>query len=179
TTRASDKAGSAARSQRRHSAPLALADRTAATALMSAGVRERRVDHLLLIEFVARELSDDCAIAKFESAVAVLQLVDLGRIPKEGAAPLRLGADQVIDFKLGVEIDAAHRIVHQHDARVGSERAREQRLLLIPARERKNVVVDVRRANLDALAPGVGEFVLKARREQRARAQLFQRARAD
>src|ERR1700722_8763911 len=130
TTRASDKAGSAARSRRRHSAPLALADRTAATALMSAGVRERRVNHLLFIELVACELSDDCAIAKYVGAVAVLQLIDLGRVPKEGAAPLRLRADQVIDFKLGVEIDAAHRIVHQHDPRIRSERAREQRFLL-------------------------------------------------
>src|ERR1700733_4254666 len=136
-TRASDKAGSAARSRRRHSAPLAFADRTAATALMSAGVRERGVDHLLFIEFVARELGDDCAVAKYVGAVAVLQLVDLGRIPKEGAAPLRLRADQVIDFKLGVEIDAAHRIVHQHDARVRAKRARAQRLLLIAARERE------------------------------------------
>src|SRR5271155_5179162 len=98
TTSASDKAGSAARSRRRHSAPLAPADRTAATALMSAGVRERRVDHLLFIEFVAREFSNNCAIAKHVGAVAVLQLIDLGCIPKEGAAPLCLGADQVIDF---------------------------------------------------------------------------------
>src|ERR1700722_1692180 len=126
TTRASDKAGSAARSRRRHSAPLAFADRTAATALMSAGVRERRVDHLLFIEFVAREFSDNCAIAKYVGAVAVLPLLDLGCIPEEGATPPRFGADQVIDFKLGIEIDAAHRIVHQHDPRVGSERAREQ-----------------------------------------------------
>src|SRR5580704_15565321 len=171
-TRASDKAGSAARSRRRHSAPLALADRAAATALMSAGVRERRVDDLLFIEFVARELGDNRAVTKHIGAVAVLQLVDLGRIPEEGAALLRFGADQVIDFELGVEIDAAHRIVHQHDPRVRSERPREQRLLLITARERENVVVDVWRANLDALAPGVGEFLFKARREQRARAEF-------
>src|SRR5580704_14700212 len=97
-TRASDRAGSAARSRRRHSAPLAFADRTAATALMSAGACERRVDHLLFIEFVAREFSDDCAIAKYVGAVAILQLVDLGRIPEEGATPLRFDADQVIDF---------------------------------------------------------------------------------
>src|SRR3984957_2939547 len=146
-TRASDKAGSAARSRRRHSAPLAFSDRTAATALMSAGVRERRVDHLLFIEFVAREFGDDCAIAKYVRAVAVLQLIDLGRIPEEGATLLRFGADQVIDFKLGVEIDAAHWIIHQHDARVRAKGAREQRLLLIAARERENVVVDVRRAD--------------------------------
>src|SRR6202020_3440427 len=178
-TRASDKAGSAARSRRRQSPPLAFADRTAATALMSAGVRERGVDHLFFIEFVTREFGGNGAVTKYVGAVAVLQLVDLGRIPEEGAALLCFGADQVIDFKLGVEIDAAHRIVHQHDACVGAKRPREKRLLLIAARERENVVVDVRRADLDALAPGVGEFFFKASRKQRARAQLFQRAHAD
>ena len=57
----------------------------------------------------------------------------------------------LVDLQLGADVDAAHRVVHQDDLGVGAERAGEQRLLLVAAGERQDVVVDVRRLDADAL----------------------------
>ena len=104
------------------------------------------------------EIGDDAAVAEHVDVVAVLELVDLGRVPEEGAALGRLLADEVVDLELGADVDAAHRIVHQDDPRVRAERAGEQRLLLVAAGQRQDVVVDVGRADADLLLPGFGQL---------------------
>ena len=66
--------------------------------------------------------------------VAIVELFGFGGVPEEGAALAGLLAHQIVDFELGADIDAAHRIIHQHDLGVGAERAGKQRLLLVAAR---------------------------------------------
>ena len=58
-----------------------------------------------------------------------------------------------VDLLLGADVDAAHRVVHQHDPASRAERPGEQHLLLVAAGERQDVVVHVGRADVDALAP--------------------------
>ncbi len=81
----------------------------------SRALGEGGVKYLVLAELVLAQFRDDPAITEYIGAVTVAQLIDLGRIPDEGAAPLRFLADDLIDFELGADIDTAHRIVHQHD----------------------------------------------------------------
>ena len=42
-------------------------------------------------------------------------------------------ADDRVDFELGADIDAAHRIVHQNDRGIRPQSPGEQRLLLVSA----------------------------------------------
>src|SRR5271165_4950862 len=178
TTRASDRAGSAARTARRTSVPPALAA-GAAVALISSGSRKGRVDDPFLRQFVAGELRDDRAIAKNIDAAAVLQLFRFRRVPDKGPPRRGLGADQIIDLELGAVVDAAHRVVHQDDARVGGERPGEQRLLLVAAGERQDRIIDVGREDVDAPPPKVGEVLLTPLRNEQAGAQGLERADAD
>src|SRR3954462_4613580 len=134
STSASDRAGSNARrsrgmlrAPRTGKAPFADALREL---MISARFRKRGLDDFLFGQLVAGEVSNDCAVAKHVDVVALLQFVGLGGVPKKSAAAVRLLPDQIIDRALGTDVDAAHRIVHQHDARVRAERAGKQRLLL-------------------------------------------------
>ena len=129
-------------------------------ALMSRDPGERGMDDALLRQFVARRARRRprrCGRHRCgrSSSAPPSRSCTRGR-----SARRRLGADELVDLDLGAVVDAAHRIVHQHDARVGGERAGEQRLLLIAARERQDVVADVGRADPDPLAPGVGQLRL-------------------
>src|SRR5438552_1621351 len=134
STKASDSAGSSARNSRGAlSLPVARDAGWNAAAVTSARLRERGLNDLLLGEFIAPKIGDDGAVAKDIDVIALFQLVGLGRVPEEGPPGAGFLGDEIIDFELGADVDAAHRIVHQHQARVGAERAGEQRFLLIAA----------------------------------------------
>ena len=85
--------------------------------------------------------------------IAIFQLVGLRRVPKEGAALFGFLAEEIIDFQLGADVHTAHRVVHEDDHCIGTKRARKQCLLLIAARQRKDVVAQVRCANANFLLP--------------------------
>ena len=55
----------------------------------SAGLAERGLDDLLLRQLAAAEFGDDAAVAEDVDAVAIVELVGLGRVPEEGAAAAR------------------------------------------------------------------------------------------
>src|SRR6478672_8640605 len=101
---------------------------------------EGRLDHLLLSELAAIQLCDDAAVAEHIDVVAIVQLFRFGGVPQEGTTGSGFRPDQFIDFELGADIDAAHRIIHQHDPRIRSQSASKEYLLLVTPRERKNVV---------------------------------------
>ncbi len=102
--------------------------------------RTRRQNDLLLGQSssLPRQVGDDRALAEDVDVVAELQLVHLGRVPDEGPAGLGLGADHAVDLLLGADVDAAHRVVHQHHRRRARERPGEQHLLLVAARQRQD-----------------------------------------
>ena len=68
----------------------------------------------------------------------------------------------MIDLLLGADVDAAHRIVHQHHRRPRRQRPGEQHLLLVAAREREDGVGHILGAHLDALAPALRDRLLLA-----------------
>ena len=125
------------------------------------------------------QVGHDRAVAKDVDVVAVLQLVGLGRVPDERAARLGLGADDGVDLALGADVDAAHRVVHEHDLGGGAQRAGEQRLLLVAAGQRQDVVVHVGRPDADPLPPAARELGLAHRRRPAQPRQLAQRADGD
>src|ERR1039457_3916750 len=166
STRPSDSAGSHARTRRAlavaPSAALRAPSRSGAT-VISVCIAERGLNDLLLRHVTAVQMGNDPAISKHIDAVAIVELVDFAGVPKEGAAVARLLAEEVVHLQLGADIDTAHRIVHQNNPRVGAQRSSEQHLLLIAAREREDVVIHVRRADVDPLLPDAREFGLAAR----------------
>src|SRR5882672_4084733 len=142
-TRPSDSAGSHARTTRAPAvAPSAdpRAPSRSGAAAISICIAKRGLDDLLLRHVPAVQIGNDPAISKYINAVAIVELVDFGGVPKEGAAVARLLPQQVVHLQFGADIDPAHRIVHQNNPRVGTQRSSEQRLLLIAARKRENVL---------------------------------------
>src|SRR5438270_13501705 len=69
-------------------------------AATSVGIAERRLDDFFLRHLVAFEVRDDAAVAEHVHAVAVIELVDLGRVPEKGATLGRLVAQQVVHLAL-------------------------------------------------------------------------------
>src|SRR3569623_852803 len=146
-TRASDRAGSNARNQRlmateRPFGRVRLAPM--ASSAISRSLCEGGLDNALFSQLVARQVRNDTAIVEHEGVVAVFQLVCLGCVPEERTAVARFLADQLVDLALGVYINAPHRIVHQDDLGIRSERPRKQRFLLVATSKREDVVAHVR-----------------------------------
>src|SRR3981081_3298162 len=177
STKASDSAGSTARNSRGAlSLPKARDAGWLEVAVTSTRLRERGLNDLFLGEFVAPQISDDGAVAEDIHVIALLQFVGLGRVPQKSSPGAGFLGDEIIDFELGGDIDAAHRIVHQHEARVGAERAGKQHLLLIAAGKGEDVMVDIGGADLDLVAPEIGQRLLALARNQQASAQPADRA---
>src|SRR5882762_1986764 len=127
-TRPSDSAGSQARATRAPAAAPNAGVRArcrSGAAANSVGIAERGLDDLLLRRVRAVQIGDDPTIPKHINAVAIFELVDFGGVPKERAAVARLLAQQVVHLQLGADIDATHRLVHQNNLRVGSQRSSE------------------------------------------------------
>ena len=91
----------------------------------------------------------------------------------------RLLAYEIVDFELGAVVDAAHRVVHQHDSGVRAERAREQRLLLIPPESERMLASTSGVRILMRAFQLLGECAFALGRKQQAGFQLPERADAD
>src|SRR3954465_12503037 len=124
STRASDSAGNSARSSR-GSLDRATGRGGGWTAMVvtSACLREGGLNHLFLGELIPPQVSNDRAVAKDVDMVALLQFVGFGGVPEEGPPGAGRLGDQIVDLELGADVDAAHRVVHQHQPRVRAERA--------------------------------------------------------
>src|SRR6185369_9386020 len=150
TTSANDSAGSHARTARADTAPARACLRATGVAtcgVASACIAERGPDDLFFRDLAAVEVGNDAAVLEDVNVVAMREFLGLGGVPEERAATPRLFAEQVVDLDLGADVDAAHRIVHQYDPRIRAQGAGEQRLLLVAAGQRKDVVVHARGAN--------------------------------
>src|SRR6185312_15064753 len=106
---------------------------SAASERIGAALAEGGADHPLLADRAARDLVGNAAAIEDVDAVAIDELVVLGRVPDEAAAALRLAPDMLVELALGADIDAAQRVVEQHDLGLAGEGARDQRLLLVAA----------------------------------------------
>ena len=98
-------------------------------------VREGGRDDRLLGETRAAQLAHDLAVGKDKHPVAGQQLRILRRVPDQGAALAGEFAAQAIKILLRGDVDAAGRIVEQHDRGHRRHGPRHQRLLLIAAAE--------------------------------------------
>jgi hypothetical protein len=120
---------------------------------MLAGLPKRGLDDSFLVQFVARQNVGDRAFEEDIDAVAMLQFVKFGRIPKEGTSLLRFLSDQFINILACTDVDATKWIIHQQNLRIARQRTGEQDLLLVTAGQGQNVLIDVGRTDADFLAP--------------------------
>ena len=121
---------------RRPPAPAVTTSRSAVVGLGRGGERQQR----LLVRLASLHLRDDPTVPKDEVAVARAdELGRLGARDEDRAATLtRQGPQLAVDLVTGTDIDAARRLVEQEHAGVAHEPAREQRLLLVAAREARD-----------------------------------------
>src|SRR3954454_2895287 len=127
-------------------------------------------------DLVALQAGGGPPLAEHVDPVAVVELLELGRVPDEAAAALRLGADHAVDLLLGADVHAAHRVVQEDDPRVGGEGAGEEDLLLVAAAQAQDRAVDPGGLDLHARGPVLGEPARAARRDQPAVPERAQRA---
>ena len=74
-----------------------------------------------------------------------MQLDDVGRVDDDGLAGLGGVPQHLVDLDAGPGVDAAGRLVREQDGRFGEERAREEDLLLVAARQRGDGRLGARR----------------------------------
>src|SRR3954466_16312828 len=88
-------------------------------------------------DLLALETGGGPPLAEHVDPVAVVELLELGRVPDEAAAAPRPGADHAVDSLLGADVHAAHRVVEEDDPRVrGRARAKRTFCWLPPLRLR-------------------------------------------
>src|SRR5262249_31782650 len=95
------------------------------------------LDDPVLRELGPDELAPDPPAPEHDHAIAdrrELLVVGAGADDVH-AAFLRRTADQLVDLLAGADVDALRRLVQQQEPRLGLEPLREQRLLLVAARE--------------------------------------------
>src|SRR5690349_12991459 len=79
------------------------------------GLGEGGLEHPLLAQGGVVDLGGDAAAVEDVDAVAVVQLLGLGRVEQDALAGLGLGADAAEQLALGADVDPAHRVVEQED----------------------------------------------------------------
>jgi hypothetical protein len=131
-------------------------------------ILEARREQRLFRAFVGVKHARNGGGAEHVSAIAVREFFVFRRVPDEGAALRGFFVYELIDVALGADIDAARGIVHQNEFGVARKRAREQNLLLIAARERKNARVHRRAAYADLRAPRFDEFARRGEIDETA-----------
>src|SRR3954471_17272659 len=62
----------------------------------------------VLLDLRTHEVGNDTPLAEDVHPVAVLEFLELGRVPEERPPLLGLGLDQLVDVLLGADIDPAH-----------------------------------------------------------------------
>src|SRR5690349_4337706 len=91
---------------------------------------ERGAQDPVLGQLGARDLVGDDAPVEDVDAVAVRQLLVLARVPDEAPPLGRVPRDVAVQLALGADVDPLHRVVEQHDPGAPGERPGDQRLLL-------------------------------------------------
>jgi hypothetical protein len=122
---------------------------------------------------LARQLARDAPFAHHDDAIGHAQhFGQLRRHHHDRAAALREPVDHVVDLVLRAHVDAARRLVEDHDLQVGlREPARQDRLLLIAARQEADLLPAVRRLDLQPLDEAVGRFDFGLAVDEQPRAQ--------
>ena len=101
----------------------------------------RQREHLLLGR-TRGQLAGEPAVAHHQDPVGHADhLGQLARHHQDADAVGREGAHQLVDAVLGADVDAAGRLVHQHDPRPGGQPARQHDLLLVAAGEELDLLV--------------------------------------
>ena len=113
---------------------------------------DRGARDVLLGDRVALELAHDLPAREDEHPVAkTLQLDDVGREDDDRLARIRGRAKELVDLEARAGVDAVGRLVRQQHVRLREQRTREENLLLVAARERRDGRLDGRRAHPEAL----------------------------
>ena len=114
--------------------------------------RDRGAGDVLLGDLVALERAHRLAAREHDDPVAQpLQLDDVGGDDDHRLAGLGGAAQHLVELEAGVGVDAARRLVGQQHRRVREQRAREQHLLLVAARERRDGRLHAGRAHVELL----------------------------
>ena len=97
---------------------------------------DRELHHVVLAELIAAELAADAALMHDQDAIADADhLFHVAGNHQHGDAGVGEGADQAVDLALGADIDAARRLVEQHDIRRHRQPFGKHDLLLVAARQ--------------------------------------------
>src|SRR5271165_2601131 len=103
----------------------------------------------VLIELGPRDLADHPALREHDDAVGDGdQLRQFGRDEEDASAFRGQSPQEIVDFRLGADVDAARRLVAEEDLRTAEEPLGDDDLLLVAAGEVAHDLVDRRR--LDA-----------------------------
>ena len=116
--------------------------------------RVHRLEHRVGAQRLAGELGRHAALVEHDDAVAQRrELVDVRRADQHRRARGGGRADQRVHLGLGADVDAARRVVEQHDRRLRVQPLGEHDLLLVAARQRAGRLVDRAAADAQAARP--------------------------
>ena len=110
------------------------------------------------------QLALDRAVIEHQHAIAAAdQLVIVGRIEDDRRALVGETPEQLIEFLLGADVDAARRIVEKDDARVAHQPFGDHHLLLVAAGQRADRDIQPGRADAEQLDHLVEQPVFRLR----------------
>src|SRR5581483_7583113 len=122
---------------------LASGSDAATRSAMSAHPLDRVVELLLGLDLAPAELTFDPPLAQDQDAVRDgEELRQLRGDDDHAVSRLGEGADHVDDLALRADVDAGRRLVHEQDLRLGPDPLRDDDLLLVPAGEEPDRLVD-------------------------------------
>ncbi len=133
-------------------------------ARIQAGGRE---NYVLRVHLRPLQLGFDRPAIHHQNAVAHADnLAQIARDEQDGFAAGRQLVDEGVNLRLGAHVDAARRLVENHDPRVALEPARQEGLLLVASAQRRNrlpwtggsnCITRDRRAHPLALSPAAND----------------------
>ena len=121
----------------------------------------------LKVDVGAGEFADEGAVAQHRDAIADGdEFLKLRGGDEHGEALGGEAADQRHDLGMGADVDAARRLVQDEHARVGDQRPRQHRLLLVAARELADRLFRVRRGDAERLDHLLAQAILFGARKR-------------
>src|ERR1700680_583243 len=125
---------------------------------MRCHARRGKAHYRLLRGVAALEQTGLMSLAHHQHPIGQQQKLRHLRSDHDNAEPLPgQFEDQLVDFLLGADIDAARRLVEQQDTRVGGEPFADDDLLLIAARKRRDQLIDARASHREPPDDIVGQ----------------------